>query len=342
MEDVMFRKLVCLTALSLMLTVTAGAGAQELGQGKVLFEYWTGIGGTNINDNLRTSANFPDNPNSSEWRDKFQSPADWADNTGTRARAFLTPPQTGEYTFWVAGDDNCELWLSTDESAANAVKIAEVVGWTPVAAWDFEGPGQKSAPQALVAGQKYYLEGLMKEGGGGDSLDVGWAGPGIGDATVVIAGQYCTAFIRSPEPLLKAKNPDAANGAVDVVNPLFQWTPGITALMHDVYFGTNPEPGPDEYKGPTPVAIYFHLAGLTPGETYYWLTTPIIIANNFNPLLPFLHVKRCCQSRLVNNSQNVHISFGYGTLSRFGGCTLPPNLFLPTILKEKSCAVVLP
>ncbi len=60
--------------------------------------------------------------------------------------------------------------------------IAQVASWSGVAEWTKEA-GQKSAPVSLVAGQKYYLEGLMKEGGGGDSLDVGWAGPGIGDAT---------------------------------------------------------------------------------------------------------------------------------------------------------------
>jgi hypothetical protein len=42
--------------------------------------------------------------------------------------------------------------------------------------------------------------------------------------------------------------------------------------MHEVYFGTNPEPGPDEYIGPVPLGaeIYFHIPGLTPGETYFW------------------------------------------------------------------------
>jgi hypothetical protein len=272
----MFRKLVSLTALGLMLTVTGSVGAQELGQGKVLFEYWTNIGGgTSVDNDLRTNANFPDNPSSSEWRDNFKSPVDWADNAGTRARAFVTPPQTGDYTFWVAGDDNCQLWLSPDTDAANAVKIAEVLGWTPADDWlntggGAGGPEQKSAPQALVAGQKYYIEALMKEGGGGDSVSVAWGGPGIGDGPTLLAGTYCTAFVRSPEPLLLAQRPDPASGTEDVTNPLFQWTPGITAVMHDVYFGTNPEPGAAEFKGSQPFAMYFEVMPLVPGATYYW------------------------------------------------------------------------
>ncbi len=37
---------------------------------------------------------------------------------------------------------------------------------------------QKSAAITLVAGQKYYIEALQKEEGGGDNLAVGWAKPG--------------------------------------------------------------------------------------------------------------------------------------------------------------------
>ena len=40
-------------------------------------------------------------------------------------------------------------------------------------------PTQKSAaPITLTAGQRYYVEALQKEGGGGDNLAVGWAKPG--------------------------------------------------------------------------------------------------------------------------------------------------------------------
>ena len=127
--------------------------------------------------------------------------------------------------------------------------IANVAGWTDVEEWTQDEAGQKSAPQALKAGQVYYIEALEKEGGGGDSLSVGWAGPVIGDKPVVVDGQYLTAFIRSPEPLFKAQNPDPANGKTEVTSPLFQWTAGVTAVMHEVYMGTNPTPGAAEFMG---------------------------------------------------------------------------------------------
>ncbi len=71
----------------------------------------------------------------------------------------------------------------------------------------------------------------------------------------------------SPE----AKNPDPANGAQDVTSPLFQWIAGDGALTHQVYIGTKPELGAADKGGaPIPMAMYFHIPGLTPGVTYYW------------------------------------------------------------------------
>ena len=92
-----------------------------------------------------------------------------------------------------------------------------------------------------VAGEKYYLEGLMKEGGGGDSLDVGWAGPGIGD---VPAALQASTAPRSPHPGAHTSwlgSPKPADGATDVMGPTFEWTAGINAVQHSIYFGTSPD-----------------------------------------------------------------------------------------------------
>jgi hypothetical protein len=264
----MFRKCMSMAALCLTLALAGGVNAQ-IGQGKVLFEYWDNIGGGTAVSDLTGNALYPDNPTSAEWRNSFQSPAGRADNYGVRARAYVIPPETGDYTFWVAGDDYCQLWLSTDEDPANATLIAQVLGWTGVAEWG-KYAEQKSAPVSLVAGQKYYLEGLMKEGGGGDSLDVGWAGPGIGDAATVIAGQYCVAFLRDPETLLMAGSPKPADGAIDVLGPTFEWTAGITAVKHNIYFGTTEELTEADLKNSWAVAMYYHMGTLTPGAVYYW------------------------------------------------------------------------
>ena len=70
---------------------------------------------------------------------------------------------------------------------------------------------------------------------------------------------------------VKAEAPNPADGDVTVVTPLLQWTAGSTALFHDVYFGTAPDLGPDDLvQARSPMTLYYHVAGLTPGMTYYW------------------------------------------------------------------------
>jgi len=69
----------------------------------------------------------------------------------------------------------------------------------------------------------------------------------------------------------KATNPNPADGAVNVVVPLLRWTPGSTALLHDVYLGTTPDLGPANLVAPRqPVAMLWYVPGIVPGTTYYW------------------------------------------------------------------------
>lgn len=177
------------------ITFNSGAGAFVIGPtggstGVISREVWTGIGTTDISSiPLTTTANINDTLTS------LEAPTSWADNYGTRIRGFVTAPTTGNYTFWVASDDNSELRLSTDVQVANKVLIASVTGFTASREWG-KYVSQKSAEIALVAGQKYYIEVLHKEGGGSDNLAVGWAKPG--EATTapseVIPGAYLTPY----------------------------------------------------------------------------------------------------------------------------------------------------
>ncbi len=146
------------------------------GSGPVLREYWTGIGGTAVTDLTQQPA-YPGSPSGTSWEAAFEAPTDWSDGYGTRLRAYITAPANGAYTFWIAGDDNCELWLSTDEWPAHKVKIAWVPGWTSSREWT-KYAEQQSAPITLAAGQRCYIEALQKEGSGGDNLAAGWSIPG--------------------------------------------------------------------------------------------------------------------------------------------------------------------
>jgi len=281
----MSKRFVCLTTLCLF--IAAGAGAAETPK-KVLFEFWLDIGGgVNVAKDLRGNANFPAKPTQTELRDTFKGYVDWKDNYGLRARAYLTPPESGAYTFWISGDDNCELWLSSDDTATNARLIAQVASWTGNEEWGKE-PGQKTVV-TLAKGQRYYMEALMKEGGGGDSMTVAWGGPGIGAGPKVITADYLTA----PDPATPgtdaalgakfATAPQPASGATEISSPLFQWTAGANAMMHEVYMGTNPNLGAADFMGPWPTNMYFHIAGLTPGATYYWRVDEVDVTGAKSP-----------------------------------------------------------
>jgi len=69
----------------------------------------------------------------------------------------------------------------------------------------------------------------------------------------------------------KASNPDPADGADGVVNALLRWAPGDTAGLHNVYLGTSAELTEADLVAPSQLfTMYFHMAGLEPGTTYYW------------------------------------------------------------------------
>jgi hypothetical protein len=143
----------------------------------LLREVWTGISGTAVS-NLTSSPNFPSTPNTSQTIYSFEAPVENADNYGTRIRGYVVPPTTGSYTFWIASDDNSELWLSTSADPVAKSLIASVSSWTNSREWT-KFSSQQSTVRTLTAGQKYYIEVLHKEGAGGDNVAVGWQGPGI-------------------------------------------------------------------------------------------------------------------------------------------------------------------
>lgn len=175
----------CQSTQSFTITVTSGA------TGSILREYWTGVSGTAISS-LTSNSNYPNNPTGREQLTSLEGPTNWAENYGTRIRGYIHPTVSGSYTFWVAGDDNTDLYLSTSDNPSNSTRIAYVNDWTNSREWNKYGT-QQSASINLTAGQKYYIEVLHKEGGGGDNIAVAWQGPGISQQ--VIAGSYLSPFV---------------------------------------------------------------------------------------------------------------------------------------------------
>ncbi|MBV8880725.1 MAG: hypothetical protein JO332_12210, partial [Planctomycetaceae bacterium] len=152
---------------------TGGAALER--KGVLLREYWTGVPGGSVAD-LTRHPNFPSKPDGLSNPDSFEAPVNWGDNYGTRLRGYIHPNATGSYTFWISGDDQCELWVSTDADPSHRQLVAKVTSFTGSRQWDVT-PEQKSAPLRLEAGKKYYIEALHKESSGEDSVAVGWQLP---------------------------------------------------------------------------------------------------------------------------------------------------------------------
>jgi len=139
-------------------------------------ETWTGIGGNYISNLMTATNNLSTPPNSSvRLGSILEGPTNNADNYGQRIKGWLVAPETGLYTFWIASDDEGQLYLSPDEDPANKVQIANVPGWSSSREWTKFPADQQSAQISLIAGRAYYMEALMKEGSGGDNLALAWA-----------------------------------------------------------------------------------------------------------------------------------------------------------------------
>ncbi len=205
--------------------------------------WWTGISGVNITS-LTSNANFPMNPDGRDTLSRLEAVSwsdstvtmNWAETYGEIVYGYLIAPVTGQYTFWLACDDYGELWLSTDQSQVNMVKIASVYGWTGQYVWD-KYSSQKSATIDLVAGQKYYLQVLHKENTGGDNMAVAWDIPGDTSTTpAVIHGQYLT---YDEYELVPAFDPQPVDNAAMVSSATsLKWDYHSLTTHQKVYFGT--------------------------------------------------------------------------------------------------------
>ncbi|WP_460939068.1 glycosyl hydrolase family 28-related protein, partial [Spirosoma humi] len=140
------------------------------GTGSINWYYWLNLPEGGI-------ANVPfDRPaNGSKQLATFASPVNMADSYGSRARGYVCPPADGDYVFYIAGDDQAELYLSTNDNPANKQKIAWA-DYTCNGQYD-KFPYQQSAVIQLRAGQRYYIEALQADGSSGDYLMVGWKLP---------------------------------------------------------------------------------------------------------------------------------------------------------------------
>jgi hypothetical protein len=130
------------------------------------------------------------------------------DDYGDSLSGWITPTAPGNYTFFIASDDPSQLFLSGDDNPANASLIAEETDCCDA----FQEPGianddgvtySTSSPIHLTAGNKYFIQALHTEGGGGDYVKVAWRLEG--DSTPAaslnpIPADFLSAYAPVPAP----------------------------------------------------------------------------------------------------------------------------------------------
>ncbi|MCM8537243.1 MAG: DUF1593 domain-containing protein [Lentisphaeraceae bacterium] len=177
-------------------------------------DVYQGISGTNLAA-FRASSTFS-KPSFTDIVTDFEGPSNWSDSYATRLRAKVTIPETGNYTFYVAGDDSSELLYSSNSNGSDAQKIAYLNGWTSSRQWT-KYSTQKSSSISLTAGQTIYLEALSIEATGGDNLAVGWS---INSSSIqVIQNEHL-----SPISTVVDEEPTEPTGDIfieDIGNPSF-------------------------------------------------------------------------------------------------------------------------
>ncbi len=111
---------------------------------------------------------------------------DSGDTFGRRLSGYFVAPATDNYVFFMTSDDDGDLWLSTDDNPVHKRLIARETGYTGGSRlWLnendrrsdlFTDPATGTQPYSmgipLNVGQKYYIEGVQHEGGGGDYFNV--------------------------------------------------------------------------------------------------------------------------------------------------------------------------
>ncbi len=136
--------------------------------GSILHEMWTEIPGSKVGD-LLNSGRLNTTPDEVRVLTSLEAPKRIGANYGARIHGYLHPPADGDYAFQITSDDGSELYLSSDDHPGNKQEITLKAG---------TGNPSNQQKVSLKADQRYYIEVLHKQGGGGDFVTVYWQRPG--------------------------------------------------------------------------------------------------------------------------------------------------------------------
>jgi hypothetical protein len=280
------------------------------GLGTINYELWENISGSL--DALLTDPCYPGYPTSSGQLNAFDTEPvlPHIDYYGGQIEGLLYPPITGDYTFWIATDEDGELWLSTDEKPCSAELIAYIPADSYANPYEWEKySSQTSGPISLDSTRKYYIMARWKEELGDDHCMVAWQGPSMAEKEVIHGGNL------EPFKHLLAWAPvprDGANVGEEEVAISLNWLPGDGVVSHDVYFGTDQAAVTDANQSSPEFQINlllgidsYMVTDLVPFTTYYWRIDEVNESNVSKGCIWSFITDVDCNGNLISDSNDI-------------------------------------
>ncbi len=93
-------------------------------------------GGETTLDALYRNQRYPDHPSDRGKLDKMDAPRGLGVHFGQMMFGWFVAPSDGEYTFFTACDDACDLYMSADEGKEHIRRVASQRRWSGHNQWD--------------------------------------------------------------------------------------------------------------------------------------------------------------------------------------------------------------
>ncbi len=174
-----------ITGDSSLLTLALDPNNASSITGNVLQQFWANMPGNDLTT-LTSHSNFPGNPDGKMSLPSLESPLLSSSGFGFRMVTLVSPPQTGDYSFFLSSGSSAELSLSTDESSTNLALIAQILSGQIVIPNQYDGfENQRSAAVTLNAGESYLLEVISMSSAPKSHCQVAWTGPGVTGTQII-------------------------------------------------------------------------------------------------------------------------------------------------------------
>ena len=153
--------------------------------GHILREFWTGVPGANVSDFAYNTT-----PSSSTLHTPVEISFSSGENIANRMRGHVRPNVSGEFTFWISGNDSAELWAEPGLRQRGQATHRVHHGGDVLSRIRCRSQPAFGARHAASRG-KYYIEALHKDATGADHVSVAWQGPGF--ARILLGGGWISA-----------------------------------------------------------------------------------------------------------------------------------------------------